>query len=196
MKIAILGGSFNPIGNHHIDIANKLTTIMDEVWLMPCYTSTTGKKLESNEHRVNMCNMAITNLDNPKIKLCLFEIDNKSNGKTYDVMKPFYKLYETQKHTFYFVIGMDNALTIHTWDNYIDLIKLVPFIVLNRNGYNNSGKKWFNKSPHIYLDDVETLDGSSTMIRNNLLNGITPEIDLDVYKYIMTNKLYWVNEKN
>ena len=190
MKIAIFGGSFNPIGNHHIDIANKLCNIVDEVWLLPCYKSTTGKKLESDSHRINMCNLAITKSGNPKIKLCLFEIDNKSDGKTYNVLKSFKKTFDTVSNKYYFVIGMDNALSINTWDDWTKLINKYPFIVLNRIGYISDTVDWFTKYPHIYASNIMTLDGSSTKIRNDLNNDVIPDIDTDVYDYIKTKELY------
>jgi len=192
MKIAILGGSFNPIGNHHIDIIQQLYITVDEVWIMPCHKSTTGKKLESDEHRINMCNIAINKLNSSKIKLCLFEIENKLSGQTYDVMEKFCKLYENNKnYKFYFVIGMDNALTINTWDNWEKLINMIPFIILNRNGYNKeSNEYWFTKLPHVYMKNIITQNESSTKIRNDIKNALTPNINPDVYKYIITNKLY------
>lgn len=201
MKIAIFGGSFNPIGNHHIDIAQKLSTFMDEVWIMPCHKSTTGKKLESDEHRINMCNIAIKNSNNPKIKLCSFEIDfgQELDGQTYNSIKKILELHRignlpygyNKDNIYYLVIGMDNALTINTWDNWNELINMLPFIVLTRPGYNSSFKnEWFSKNPHIFLDNIATQNGSSTKIRNDIVNNSHPEIDPCVYQYIKDNKLY------
>jgi nicotinate-nucleotide adenylyltransferase len=191
MKISLYGGAFNPIGNHHLIIIEKLCEIMDEVWIMPCYKSSTGKKLESSDNRVNMCNIAINQFNNNKIKLCLFEIENKYEGQTYDIMEKFFKIYNTPNITYYFVIGMDNALTINTWDNYEKLINMIPFIIFNRTKYvqSNMIKYWFNNNPHILMDS-EPLEGSSTNIRNDILNNKIPDIPLDVYNYIKYYNLY------
>ena len=192
-KIAIYGGSFNPIGKHHIMIANQLLKHMDEVWITPCYKSITGKNMEDDIHRVNMCLKAIKNNNNNKIKLCDFEIKNKMHDESYNILSKFLDHYfdGSYRNKFYFVIGSDNALTINTWENWEKLINMIPFIVIPRPSYNIPLDHWCMKYPHIYFPDIELCDHSSTQIRKELKeNKHTDLVDLSVMDYIKNNCLY------
>ncbi|QKF94306.1 nicotinamide/nicotinate mononucleotide adenylyltransferase [Fadolivirus algeromassiliense] len=192
IKTVIFGGAFNPIGTHHLEIANKLLTIFDEVWITPCYKSITGKVLEDAEDRVNMCNIAIQNNGKSKIKLCDFEIRNKLHDESSVILDKFLNHYSNFNRKFYFVIGMDNATTINKWQNWENLIKMIPFIVLPRKGYSESeSNMWYYQYPHIFLKDILIGDFSSTLIRKDLMkNGESGDIDEDVLEYIKKHHLY------
>ena len=72
MNIGILGGSFDPITCGHIDLAKYVLNSqynIDQIWLLPCYKSLTGKKLQDSIHRLNMCELAIQN--EPTYRGCL-----------------------------------------------------------------------------------------------------------------------------
>ena len=134
-KVAIYGGSFNPIGKHHIEIANRLSTIVDEVWITPCYKSITGKQMESAEDRTNMCKLAMEKNNNSKIKFCNFEIENELFDESVNIIRKFLNCHKEDNIQYYFLIGTDNALTIDTWLRWEEMINSMPFIVIPRNGY-------------------------------------------------------------
>lgn len=188
MKIAIYGGSFNPIGKHHINIAEIALLFVDQVWLMPSFKSITGKILEDPIHRANMCNIAIG--DNNKIKISMYEIDNNICDESYNTMKNFLEDYN-DGNEYYFILGTDNANTIHTWENWEKFIKIMPFIIIPRSGYISNGDEWYHKSPHIYLNNITPNNKSSTDIRNNIKkNNISDDIDEHVMSYIEEYNLY------
>jgi len=61
VKVALLGGAFNPITKAHIQMAQFVLNTsgeFDEVWLMPAYDHMNGKQMESAEHRLEMCRIA------------------------------------------------------------------------------------------------------------------------------------------
>lgn len=192
-KIAIYGGSFNPIGNHHVNIAQKLLFLVDEVWLMPCYKSITGKNMEDDKHRMNMCLTSIEDYGNMNIKLCDYEIRNQLFDESYNILSKFLDYYSLGQYDkkFYFVIGSDNALTIHTWENWDRLLSLIPFIVIPRPGYEIPNDHWCKKYPHIYYDEIELSNNSSTLIRKELNdNKKTDLVNPRVMEYILDNGLY------
>src|SRR5580704_9609700 len=57
MRIALIGGSFNPPHVGHLLSAHyvRATQNVDEVWLVPSFQHPFGKALVAFEHRVAMC---------------------------------------------------------------------------------------------------------------------------------------------
>lgn len=169
MKIGIFGGSFNPIHNGHLQIAQNLLDlkIVDQIWLLPCYSHVWNKDLATAKHRKNMINLAIKNLKF-KIKLCEIELTQK---------KPFFaidtvKILKTKfpQHNFLWIIGSDNFKTLNKWHKIDELLNLIPFIIVPRTKNNFS----------------------STEIRSRLkkrlpISNLVPK---SVEKYIIQNNLY------
>jgi len=196
IQVAILGGAFNPIHNGHIEIAKALlnwSKIFDEVWLMPCYSHMYGKNLESTEHRLNMCKLAVKDA---RIKVCDYEITKKLSGETYYLVK---RLLEDKNfkniYNFSLVIGQDNANTFDSWVNYDDLERMIRFVVIPRQNVDfKSSSRWYLKSPHIYLQpDKPICNISSTEIRKYIYfdrRVIEKLVDKDVLDYILKNHLY------
>jgi len=196
-KVAILGGSFNPIHVSHIQAAQFVLSTsgqFDEVWLMPNYSSISGKNMVSAEHRLKMCEIA-ARCDN-RIKVFDYEIKNQLKGETYYFFKRLKEEKElTETHQFAMIIGLDNANTFDKWVNYKKLERLAQFVVVPRLGVTrNMNVDWYLQKPHIFLNgENPIMDVSSTLIRN-LLNDKSSEVlnylDKEVYNYIVENNLY------
>jgi nicotinate-nucleotide adenylyltransferase len=172
IKVAILGGAFDPITQGHIALAKFVldtSRTFDEVWLMPCYQHMYNKKMVSTDHRLNMCKEACT--QDGRIKVCDFEIKNELRGETYNLVN---RLLDTDfaKHEYDFsmIIGQDNANSFHRWINYEHLERLIRFVVVPRKGISpDPGVDWYSKPPHIYLHGETTIpEISSTEIRKEL----------------------------
>lgn len=60
-KIAVLGGSFDPIHKGHLQIAKQAVAMgMDEVWFMPTYdTPLKDRNLTHSTHRLEMIKRAL-----------------------------------------------------------------------------------------------------------------------------------------
>jgi len=200
IKVAILGGAFNPITLGHIEVARYVlntSKAFDEVWMLPCGTNHMhGKEMALPENRLSMCRLAI---HDPRIKVCEYEIVNQLSGETYQTVK----LYD-----FSWIIGMDNANTFDTWVNYELLERMIRFVVVPRVGYVMDPKvNWYFKPPHIFLANADQpirevsstevrsclkhnwkiYDGSGTWAHGNPLDKM---LDPAVYKYIIENQLY------
>ena len=63
MKVALYGGSFNPITLGHVEVALYVLNsgLVDQVWLVPNYKSCTGKQLANENDRLEMCKLATEN---------------------------------------------------------------------------------------------------------------------------------------
>ena len=167
-RIGLLGGAFDPPTLGHLALGDYLikNKIVDQVWLEPCYKSYYDKDMRSPEIRLQMCDESIKDYGNPDIKLCDFEISNKLTCETNEGVDIFLKKYKEPDVQYYFMIGMDNANKIHTWGRWEELINKIPFIVFPRNGYIvEENKTWYQKSPHIFINNYIPIDISSTQIR-------------------------------
>ena len=189
-KVGLFGGAFDPITCSHIKVAKECLKVVDEVWFLPCYKSYYDKKMSSPKDRIDMINLTLNNVKEKTLKLCDFEIKNKLVLQSYDMVKLFYEKFSNPNIKFYFIIGMDNANKIHTWDNFDDLTKMISFIVVGRSGYDGDDLiNWYLKEPHIFIDTK--FEGSSTAIRNAIKAGIKSKyVDDQVYEYIKLNRLY------
>jgi len=196
-KIALYGGAYDPFTKSHMRVANALLNCVNEVWIMPCYKSYYGKKMESPNHRANMINLAIKENNNDNIKLCDYEIKNKLTGQSYDIMKSFLKEHDIMNTTYYFALGLDGANKIEEWtSNYekdVVINKMLPFVVIARHGYEAIKDAWYLKEPHMYMDMVDD-NCSSTLVRQAIKDGkYTDLINKQIYDYIISNKLYLKN---
>jgi len=131
-KIALFGGSFNPIHNDHIKIIKELLKkgLVDEVWIMPCNKHAFNKELASGKNRVEMIKLAIKNIK--KVRVCYIEL--KSTGKNY-TLNTLRKLRARYPYEFILMVGADILHEIKKWHNYRKLLDETSFIVFGRKSY-------------------------------------------------------------
>jgi nicotinate-nucleotide adenylyltransferase len=198
LKVAILGGAFDPIHDGHIKVAKAVldtSKTFDEVWLMPCFSHMYGKEMSSPEHRLAMCEIA-ARVDG-RIKVFDFEIKNKLSGETFNTVTRLLETDMAEKEvSFSWIIGLDNANSFDSWVNYEHLERLIRFVVISRKGVEKEpGVDWFLKSPHIFIDyDGDLPEVSSTQVRDTVRHSMFPamieNVDNEVVQYITENELY------
>ena len=198
IKVAILGGAFNPIHKGHIECAKLVLDTcktFDEVWLMPCYGHMYGKQMVSPEHRIAMAKLACKT--DGRIKVCEYEIDNQLKGEAYFLLsKLMDEDFAKDKFDFSFIIGMDNANTFDQWVNYEHLERLIRFVIVPRTGVERDESiNWYLNPPHIYISgEKPLLDISSSEIRDMVTaknwQAVEQVLDPAVIEYIIKNGLY------
>lgn len=193
-KIAILGGSFNPITTAHLRIAEAaLEAIPDihQVWLMPAYMHPFEKHRAYASNRIHLARLAETD----KIRYFGYEIDNKLSGETYHT---FTRLLDDPDYgnTFEFsmILGSDCALEFDTrWKNAKRLARTISFIIVPRPGYDlGNYNGLLSEKPHIVLHGFEGISVSATQVRKKIGNGesicgLVPE---PVERFILKHGLY------
>ena len=199
-RIGILGGTFNPIHNGHIQMAkySHKAAELDKVILMPTFVPPHkgSTNLVSCEHRLNMCRLACLNL--PYAEVSDFEI--KLEGKSYTYRTLELLKSQNKNDEFFFIVGADMFLSMQNWKNPEIIFELATVIAIPRDKdsvselkehYNNVLKKMGAKA--IVLKD-SVLTVSSTYIRDNIDNqsALQSLIDSRVYNYIKKNNLYRV----
>lgn len=196
--IAILGGSFDPIHNAHIQIAEIVSQHIEhaEIYFVPCGNPVhrTPYHVSSND-RVNMIRLAIK--DHPHWHIDTFEIDRTEPSYTIDTLKYFRQRFPN--NPLGFIMGMDSFLTIETWGNWQELLDYAKLIIVPRIGCDDSNEKLLHKTHNgsIIMLPVAPQAISSTEIRrkialNNDISSLLPEA---VYDYIKQQNLYFKREQ-
>jgi len=133
MRIAILGGSFDPPHIGHLLIARQVLeyTDVDQVWFMPVYSTSAHhevfqKNLSSPEDRLAMSQF----VEDEKIKISDFEIKQNKKSITIDTLRELSQHYP--EHTFYWIAGSDRLETFHLWDNWREIIADYHLIIFPR----------------------------------------------------------------
>ena len=193
-QVAIVGLAADPPTLGHLRLCQYIlntSRAFDEIFLMPCAKHMHGKQMAEANHRFKMCEILVRN--DRRIKVSDFEIANQLSGATYNTVKRLLDHPEFKdKYNFSWVIGMDNANTFGSWVDAELLERLVRVVVVPREGVKrDESVNWYLKPPHIYLADTDTKIGeiSSTVIRAWLPDR-HPDLDEEIYKYIMVNGLY------
>ncbi len=183
MRIALLGGSFNPPHDGHISIARQVLDFgyADEVWFLPNYGQIPPKDVAPVSDRLAMTRL----LDVPKARVSTIEIDNKLDGETIHLL-PFLP----KEHTFSFVVGSDQLPGFTKWLNWEQLLKSMQILVFPREGYPNTP---FYKGMKAVDDKRLALSNiSSTETRERVKSRLSIDafVPPAVNQYIIDHKLY------
>lgn len=177
-KIGLLGGTFDPIHNGHLHIAEQVLNQLqlDEIWFIPNNQSPQREKPQfSTQDRYNMCELAIKNLKNFKLKD--IEINNQQNY-TIDTLKKLQAQYP--EHIFNLILGMDAYLNFESWRDWQEILKHANLVVINRPGFETN-----QKIPQAQFINVPPLDISASKIRKNPEAHKT-EMPILVWDYLRT----------
>jgi nicotinate-nucleotide adenylyltransferase len=185
LKIAIFGGTFDPIHCAHLTVAREAAHqfAVDQVLFVPA--ANPPHKLESApyEDRFRMVELACEG--EPRFVPSRLE---EGRGKSYslytiervrDTLAPGDELY--------FIIGADAFADITSWFRWRKVVALVEFIVVTRPGAH------YDAAPEARVQRLETLalPVSSSEIRARLARGEKPEELPDgVLAYIEQRGLY------
>lgn len=198
MRIAILGGSFDPPHLGHLLIARQVLERLpfDEVWLMPCYRHDFDKVLSDPSHRLAMTKL----LEDKHIKTSDFEIKKKGIARTIYTLRELEKV--QPKDTFSFIIGSDQLPDFHKWDEWQNLIEEFGLIIFPREialpHLRDIVKQslQYNEVPrNVTIMDAQDLvltNISSTGIRQRVKKGLSIDflVPERIVQYIHQHKLY------
>jgi len=172
MRIAIYGGSFNPMHIGHEKIVDYVlnNTNMDKIIIIPVgIPSHRENNLEQSDTRLKICKEIFKG--NKKIEVSDIEIKSEGKSYTYDTLLKLMDLYG-ENNEFFEIIGEDSLKSLKTWKNYEELLKICKFIVFRRKDDKNIqiDEEFLNNKNIIILEN-EYYDISSTEIRNMVKNN-------------------------
>lgn len=172
MRIAIYGGSFNPMHIGHEKIVDYVLNNlnMDKIIIIPVgIPSHRENDLEQSDTRLKICKEIFKG--NKKIEVSDIEIKSEGKSYTYDTLLKLIDLYG-ENNEFFEIIGEDSLKNLKTWKNYEKLLKICKFIVFRRKDDENIqiDEEFLNNKNIIILEN-EYYNISSTEIRNMVKNN-------------------------
>lgn len=192
--ITILGGTFDPIHNGHLYIADAVYKELqpEKVLFMPAKQPPhRPEPITSVDDRAAMIELAIEPY--PQFELCGIELERPGLSYTVDSIKTLRRTYEGEDLSL--ILGFDAYQTFQTWMHFEEILEFASLIVMNRNSDNKNLTHEENdlidpkKITHLTLPPNHC---SSTSIRTAVqtgqdLNTLVPET---VANYIESHKLY------
>ncbi len=132
MKIAIYGGSFNPVHNEHVNIVKAAVSALnlDKVVVLP--TAITPDKTyvmtAKARDRLKMCRLAFAEVAQAEVSD--YEIKRGGVSYSYVTCRHFRKLYPHDE--LYFLIGGDSLAKFDRWKKPEEILKCVTLAVCAR----------------------------------------------------------------
>lgn len=179
MKIAIFGGSFDPVHLGHEKVVNTaLNTLdIDKLIILPTYISLFKDNYAADpELRLKWLKKIFC--ESEKLLISDYEISQNDPVPSYKSVMYFKNLLNPS--LIYFIIGADHLKTLHKWHNFDELSKNVIFVIASRDNI-------FIPSDYLRLEINE--DISSSFIRDNLiLEKVNPKIKDEVKEFYKGRK--------
>jgi len=192
MRIGLFGGTFNPIHNGHLQIAEKVLSRLklDRVFFIP--TGTPAHKpnhnMASKDHRRNMIALALKG--HAHFALCDIEIKRRGISYTVDTISSLKQIYPHD--SFFFIIGTDAFLKLPEWKDPERLLALCPFAVVPRLGTPFSSLLPLQDSMNVTFVRMRQMSVSASEIRARIrekksVDTLLPKI---VLSYIIREGIY------
>ena len=189
-NVCVYSGSFNPIHNGHIALAEYLIDrqIVDEVWVIitPQNPLKPSNTLRNDNLRLQMARLALEGRKG--IVVSDVEIHLPKPSYTIDTLRFLQSKYPL--YGFCLLIGQDNVAIFDKWKSYRQILHDFRVLVYPRNIATTTEHL---KYPEMQLlTDVPTVDISSTDIRSRVKSGlpITGLLPDAVAEFIAEHRLY------
>lgn len=199
MRIGLIGGSFDPIHNGHLVLAEQVREqlSLDHVVFIPSGNPPHKSKdaMTANGHRFAMVQAAIA--DNAFFKVSDVEMDPSLIHYTVNTIKRL-KALEQGDNAYFFIAGADALMDVENWRSCQELLSLCTFVGATRPGFDLHVlqaqvlhlTKTYGQS--IELIEISALDVSASEIRERVsqersIRYMVPE---SVWNYIQTHGLY------
>ncbi len=195
-RIAILGGTFDPVHLGHLAIAEDVRFALEAacVLFVPAAQQPfkTGAETAGAEHRLAMTQLATA--DNPGFGVS--EIEVRRGGISYTVQTVAELRAQYPEDELFFIIGADAAADLHRWFEVERLLSLCSIVIVERPGYVLDTEALYTALPFA-RSRVRHVAGpglriSATELRERLLKGHPVRYHLTpaVLQYIEQHKLY------
>jgi nicotinate-nucleotide adenylyltransferase len=189
-KVAIFGGSFDPVHKSHIKIAELAIQLFDLEKLIFVIAYTPPHKIQQYakpSDRICMLELATETLK--KSEISLYEVKRRKVVYTYQTLDYFQKLYPSKEINM--LIGADSLRDLQNWKNVEYITRRYKIIVAKRIGVKICSSTKYSNSCVFIDKKIENISSKEIrkLIKKNYTN-LTSLVDKKVYNYIIQNKLY------
>ena len=198
MKIGVFGGTFDPVHNGHLmmaeearvqlDLARVLFVPAGQPWLKE------DRDITPAEHRVRMVRLAIA--DNPYFSLSRLEVDREGPSYTVDTIAGL-KAQGKDDDELFFILGWDSLNDLPRWREPERLVTLCRLVAIPRPGCQPPDLEALSAvipglAQRVILLDKPVVDISASDIRRRVAGGepIDNLVPAPVAEYIKANRLY------
>ncbi len=168
LKIGLYFGTFNPIHNGHMAIANYIVEYsdIDQLWFVvsPQNPHKRKQNLLKDHHRLAMVRCAVE-YDN-RFRVSNIEFGLPKPSYTIDTLTYLKEQYP--EYYFKIIMGSDNLKKFHQWKNYEQIISNYGVIVYPRPGFE---PEKYQLPPSTEIVEAPQMEISSTFIRNAIKEG-------------------------
>ncbi len=198
MNIGVLGGTFDPIHNGHLLMAEEARARLNlavvlfipagQPWLK------VASPVSAAEHRVQMVRLAIA--DKPYCKLSAMEIERAGPTYTVDTIAELSSQLGSGDELF-FILGQDNLTQLPEWKEPSRLVEMCYLVAVPRPGSPSPDLKALEAtipgiSQRVMLMDKPKVDISASVIRDRVGRGLSIYhlVPQPVSSYIREHGLY------
>ena len=192
MKIAIMGGTFNPIHYGHLISAEEVYDGLgfDFVVFVPSARPPhkDNRDIIDPHHRYMMTVLATEN--NPHFRVSRIELDRTGPSYAIETIRQFQVTYGSNAEIAW-IIGADSLIEFTIWKDFDKLLDTCRFIATTRPNYDLS-KAPANIYNRVELFKITAVDISATEIRRRIRDGRTIKylVPKKVEEYIYQHSLY------
>lgn len=196
MKLAMFGGSFDPVHNDHVGLCKTMieTADLDKVVVFPAACSPFKEETQTADfHRLNMCKLAFE--DESRVEVSDFEISKGGKSYTVDTLEFLRKKYPDAE--LYLITGADAFLTLPAWHKAEEIFSLAHILTVVRGNdsidiLKSKSEEYKCYNAKFTLINILIGSVSSTKIREAIETGqdVSAFLPLKVEEYIKENGLY------
>ncbi len=197
-KVGIMGGTFNPIHNGHLLLAENAREAfaLDEILFIPSGNSYMKDAASILAGSIRACMIELALEGNPYFGLSWIDLNREGPTYTCDTLAQLKKMHP--QNQYYFIMGADNLLTLESWKNPgLILQNCIVIAAVRGDGTESrieSAARHLRDRYHACIDILPAryIDISSSEIRQRLkehksVRYMLPE---NVLKYIDEKGLY------
>jgi len=198
MNIGVLGGTFDPVHNGHLIVAEEAITRLNlaEVIFVPAGQPWLKADIPilPAEHRLQMLRLALA--DKPQFNLSTMEIERAGPSYTVDTITELQGQLKAEDELF-FILGWGSLVELPQWRDVPRLIQLCYFVAVPRPGVTRPNLKTLEASipgvsQRVMLMDKPYIDISASDIRDRVARGLSVRhlVPEPVNRYIKEHGLY------
>ncbi len=197
-KIGFFGGTFNPIHNAHLRIAQEAKDRfgLDRILLVPSGYPwmKDPKEIASREDRLRMAELAAEECEG--FEVSTIETNQEGPTYSYETLQKLKALYPEDEICF--IIGADQLMILEQWKKPEEIFRLATILVADRGGFDRqemeekAAELTERYGAKIRIYHMEASELSSTDLRRRIrdgedISGCVPE---KVAEYVEKKELY------